>query len=300
VPIVVTCPSCKAKLKAPDGLVGKQVKCPGCQTAILVTGPAATTPAPKVQSSPAVKKKAPPVDYDDDMEVEDAPPPRSKKSSRDDDDYDDEDDRPRKAKKSSRDDDYDDEDDRPRKAKKSSRDDDDYDDDEDDRPSKAKKSTRDDDDYDDDEDNRPRKGKKKGGVVPRGRVTEEDKKNAFNMYLFSIIANLIGLPGVLVFLVMWLMKRKESPLVDWHGKQFLNFNITAFLIMLGLLLVFGGGAVLGFAVLQNFWVGFASMGLLFLCAFVLGISGFIIMIMAMLKAKAGEFYRYPMAVQFLK
>jgi hypothetical protein len=27
---VVTCPNCDARLKAPDGLSGKRVKCPGC------------------------------------------------------------------------------------------------------------------------------------------------------------------------------------------------------------------------------------------------------------------------------
>jgi TM2 domain-containing membrane protein YozV len=41
-PIVVTCPSCSANLKAPDAAAGKRVKCPKCTSTIEV--PAAELP----------------------------------------------------------------------------------------------------------------------------------------------------------------------------------------------------------------------------------------------------------------
>jgi hypothetical protein len=38
-PIAVQCPSCKRKLNAPDKLLGKRVKCPGCGNAFAVKPP---------------------------------------------------------------------------------------------------------------------------------------------------------------------------------------------------------------------------------------------------------------------
>jgi hypothetical protein len=68
-PIAVVCPSCKAKLKAPEALIGKKVKCPGCGTSVLIEAPEA--PAPK-------KRPAPAEDYDDDVD-EPRPAPKSRR-----------------------------------------------------------------------------------------------------------------------------------------------------------------------------------------------------------------------------
>jgi uncharacterized Tic20 family protein len=55
-PIAVICPSCKAKLKAPDTLNGKTVKCPGCAKPVTVKASVAPPPAPP---PPAPRKPAP-------------------------------------------------------------------------------------------------------------------------------------------------------------------------------------------------------------------------------------------------
>ncbi|HTU17123.1 MAG TPA: DUF4870 domain-containing protein [Gemmataceae bacterium] len=55
-PVTVVCPACKSKLKAPDTLIGKAVKCPGCGKPVLVKA-AASAPAP----APAAAPKKPPV-----------------------------------------------------------------------------------------------------------------------------------------------------------------------------------------------------------------------------------------------
>jgi len=77
VPVSIACPSCKAKLKAPDALVGKNVKCPGCGKPVLVKAPApAAVPAgPKADPAPIKKKLAkvsPPAEDFDDAPVEDS------------------------------------------------------------------------------------------------------------------------------------------------------------------------------------------------------------------------------------
>ena len=57
-PVVVVCPSCKARMKAPDNLIGKTVKCPGCAALVQVKA-APSAPAPAPAPAPVVKKPAP-------------------------------------------------------------------------------------------------------------------------------------------------------------------------------------------------------------------------------------------------
>jgi uncharacterized protein len=85
-PVTIVCPACKAKMRAPDNLIGKAVKCPSCSKPILVK---AAAPAPAPAPAPAAKKppmKAAPVVDEEPLEdmdpVEDeveAPRPKKKK-----------------------------------------------------------------------------------------------------------------------------------------------------------------------------------------------------------------------------
>jgi membrane-associated protease RseP (regulator of RpoE activity) len=106
-PLVIACPSCKAKLKAPDNAVGKAVKCPSCGTAIAVRAPAgAPDTAPTASRQPAGSKAPRRPEPNDDYEVveEDDRSHRSKGRPEPE-----EDDRPRKSARS-RDDEGEDED----------------------------------------------------------------------------------------------------------------------------------------------------------------------------------------------
>lgn len=55
-PIEVYCDSCQKKLRVPDTAAGKRIKCPKCQGVLSV--PAAESPAPAHQSSPAIPTPA--------------------------------------------------------------------------------------------------------------------------------------------------------------------------------------------------------------------------------------------------
>jgi len=111
-PVVIACPSCKQKLKAPDAAIGKAVKCPGCGGAIKVpaqAGAGEPTPAPR-QPAAAAKAPAPPPrrpEPEDDFEQEEAPRGKGRP------DPDEDEDRPRKPAKA-QDEDLEDED-QPRK-----------------------------------------------------------------------------------------------------------------------------------------------------------------------------------------
>lgn len=115
---LVSCPECKRKLRVPNDLVGKQVKCPTCgQT--FTADPAEhspPTPPPTADEKPARTSK---VGRDEEED-------RSRRRAREDDDDDDEDRSRRRRALSGRDDD---DDDRPRRRSRYSRDDDDDDDD---------------------------------------------------------------------------------------------------------------------------------------------------------------------------
>jgi hypothetical protein len=79
-PLAVVCPACKAKLKVPDHLIGKTVKCPGCAKAVLVkAAAAAVTPKPAAAAKKPVKQTAPPVEEEPLDEVDEQEVPKAKK-----------------------------------------------------------------------------------------------------------------------------------------------------------------------------------------------------------------------------
>jgi hypothetical protein len=82
-------------------------------------------------------------------------------------------------------------------------------------------------------------------------------------------------------LITFLVFRDRGPFVRWHTRQALNFQLT-------LLLAYIAGVVLAFV-----FVGF----FVILAAFVLNI---VFGILAALSANRGEFYRYPIAIEFVK
>lgn len=121
----------------------------------------------------------------------------------------------------------------------------------------------------------------------RGRVYDPDAPDSERTYAMllhlSLLAHLV-LSGfaIIVPLVMWLMKKDESPFVDDHGREAINFQLS--LIVLSLLLIPIG--------ILTCSAGF----FLYIPLYVLALVG---MIQAAMAANRGEFYRYPMTIRFL-
>ncbi len=114
-PTIYPCPNCDKKIKVPDGTEGKKLKCPACQTLLLITEDG-LEPAQKqsIQSAPAkAARKAPPPDEAEDEE-EEAPKAKKRKAIADEDDEDE----PRPKKRKAVVDDDDEEDEKPRKKKR--------------------------------------------------------------------------------------------------------------------------------------------------------------------------------------
>lgn len=97
----------------------------------------------------------------------------------------------------------------------------------------------------------------------------------------SQLACFVGVPSFLIPLIMWVTKKEQYALINKHGKDILNFQITmviAFAIAVPLcFILIGVPVVLALLVIQ--------------C---------IVPIIAASKVRSNELYRYPFSIQFLK
>jgi uncharacterized Tic20 family protein len=82
-------------------------------------------------------------------------------------------------------------------------------------------------------------------------------------------------------LIVWLVKRAESPEVDEHGKEALNFQLSMLIysIIAGILMF----VLIGFVLLP-----------------LLHVANLVLVIIASLRASEGQLYRYPLTIRFLK
>ncbi|UOE92517.1 MULTISPECIES: DUF4870 domain-containing protein [Bacillaceae] len=104
---------------------------------------------------------------------------------------------------------------------------------------------------------------------------KEERMFSMLIYLLSFFTAIIG-P-----LIIWLLKKDESELIDHHGKEYINFFISY--------------AIYGLV---------ASISMIILIGFILapavGIAYFVFTIIAAIKAYEGSFYQIPLIIRFLK
>ena len=82
-------------------------------------------------------------------------------------------------------------------------------------------------------------------------------------------------------LIIWLAKRGDSPEIDEHGKESLNFQIS--------MLIYNVIA----GVLCLVLIGFVILG-------ILHILNLVLVIVASIQASEGKFYRYPLTIRLIK
>ena len=82
-------------------------------------------------------------------------------------------------------------------------------------------------------------------------------------------------------LIVWLMKRGDSPEIDAYGKESLNFQISMLIynVIAGVLCL----VLIGFVILA-----------------ILHILNLVLVIIASIQASEGKFYRYPLAIRLIK
>ncbi len=87
----------------------------------------------------------------------------------------------------------------------------------------------------------------------------------------------------LVALVLWLLKKDESPFVDDHGREAVNFQISLAILFLVAVVVGILTCGLGWVVAFPLWLALAIIG----------------MIRGVLAAKDGRYFRYPACIRVL-
>ncbi|MGJ9382484.1 hypothetical protein CR203_10155 [Salipaludibacillus neizhouensis] len=106
-------------------------------------------------------------------------------------------------------------------------------------------------------------------------ISKEEKTLAMLIYLISYFTVFIG-P-----VIIWILKKDESEFIDYHGKEYLNFliSITVYSIISGLFVLI-------------------LIGILMLA--IVGVAGFILTIIAAIKAYDGEYYKFPLIFRLIK
>jgi uncharacterized Tic20 family protein len=114
------------------------------------------------------------------------------------------------------------------------------------------------------------------------QVSKDEQNWAMGCHLAALSGFLVPFGNIIGPLVVWLIKRADMPMVDRHGKEALNFQITvmiAFLVCIPLCFIL---------------IGFVLMA-------VVGIGALVLTIMAAVKVSNGDYeYRYPFTIRLLK
>jgi len=119
--------------------------------------------------------------------------------------------------------------------------------------------------------------------------TTRSTSSSSNIRTWCVLAHATALAGFFVPwaghivgpLIVWLAKRGDSPEIDAHSKESLNFQIS--------MLIYNAIA----AILCLVLIGFVILGLLH-------ILNVIFVIIASIQASEGKLYRYPLAIRLIK
>jgi uncharacterized Tic20 family protein len=136
-------------------------------------------------------------------------------------------------------------------------------------------------------------GADQGDRVQTSWVTGEIAKDARMWAMFCHLGGLAGISAILpaigsivVPLVIWQIKRDESPFVDEQGRRAVNFQISMLLY-----------ALIGSVVCLATCVGIPLIPVVICVVYVVDL-GFVLT--AAVKASSGRHYRYPLTIRFIK
>ena len=123
---------------------------------------------------------------------------------------------------------------------------------------------------------------------------QESRLMAMLIYLLSLFTSIIG-P-----LIIWLLKKDESKLVDRAGKNYLNYTISYIiwsivLVVITLIGVFLIATDIDFIIIIGFIITF--IGILSIFAF--SILSFVFTIIACVKYYNGQEYVIPLTIRFI-
>jgi len=109
----------------------------------------------------------------------------------------------------------------------------------------------------------------------------QEKQWALICHLSGLSGYLIPFGNVIIPIIIWSMKKEEMPMVDEHGKEVINFqlSITIWIMLSALLIIL----LIGIAMLVA-----------------LALLQVVLVIIGALKADNGQLYKYPLTIRFIK
>lgn len=147
-------------------------------------------------------------------------------------------------------------------------------------------------------------------------INNHQKNIATFIHLSTFSRFVIPLGNFIAPLILWVVNKDKSEFINAHGKQAINFQMSVLLYALILgsitapLFIFqflGSINILDFNGFNSFSINFVKPSpLLYTTGFIgaIAIIAFIIelvlIVKASLKARDGEFYNYPLTINFLK
>jgi len=111
--------------------------------------------------------------------------------------------------------------------------------------------------------------------------SKQERNWAMYMHFAQLLNMLFPFAGLVAVIVMWQIKKEESPYVDKEGKIILNWMLSYFIY--GLIAFF----------LVYFGIGIVLLLLLKIAIFILAIIGGI-------KANDGQIWEYPLSIKFFR
>jgi uncharacterized Tic20 family protein len=121
--------------------------------------------------------------------------------------------------------------------------------------------------------------RKSDGINYENRVSLDVNMWGMFIHLSQFCGYIIPLAGLITPIVLWQIKKEESPILDQHGRVVLNWIITALLV--GIL----------FGLLCFVFIGIPLL-------MILGLVGIIFPIIGGIKANSGEIWKYPCSIEF--
>jgi uncharacterized Tic20 family protein len=111
--------------------------------------------------------------------------------------------------------------------------------------------------------------------------SSEERNWALFAHLSALAGYIIPFGHIIGPVIVWSIKKDEFPLVDANGKEAINFQIsmTIYIIISVILIIL-------------------LIGILLLIG--LAVLNIVLIIVAAVKANAGEVYKYPLAIPFIK
>jgi uncharacterized Tic20 family protein len=125
--------------------------------------------------------------------------------------------------------------------------------------------------------------------APQPMLESEARTWSMLIHIIAAAAVLLsfGFLGFVVPLVLWLIYRERSALVDFHGKQNLNLQLTVLVVSIAAVVIGLVTFLFGFILTIPAWIAY-------------GIYALVISIVAGVKANRGEYYRIGFVIPFVK